>query len=157
VKSGFARKIPFGRPPIHARRWSQEQSSPHHRANAAQDDLELVNARHLGAWHGAQCTATDYTAKRFPRFAVRTSNPLFYALQLLTSWTLLPRRRVPQTALATISRHTRRRWTTRRLRGQQSPTTRVAKVKTAQISPSCLSNPFRSKYTSSERILSSSR
>jgi hypothetical protein len=31
---------------------------------------------------------------------------------------------------------------------------RVAKVKTAQTTPSCLSNPFRSKYTSSERILS---
>ena len=34
---------------------------------------------------------------------------------------------------------------------------RVAKVKTAQTNPSCLSNPFRSKYTSSERILSPSR
>ena len=31
---------------------SQEQSPPDHRANAAQDDLELVNAQHLGARHG---------------------------------------------------------------------------------------------------------
>jgi len=33
---------------------SQKQSPPDHRANAAQDDLELVNAQHLGAWHAAQ-------------------------------------------------------------------------------------------------------
>ena len=33
---------------------SQKQPPPNHRANAAQDDLELINAQHLGACHGAQ-------------------------------------------------------------------------------------------------------
>jgi len=31
----------------------QKQSPPDHRANAAQNYLELVNAQRLGAWHGS--------------------------------------------------------------------------------------------------------
>jgi hypothetical protein len=51
----------------------QEQSPPNHRANAAQYDLELVNAQHLEAGMELHCIATDCAAKRFPQFGGRTS------------------------------------------------------------------------------------
>src|SRR5258708_27143360 len=57
---------------------SQKQSPPDHRANAAQDDLELVNAQHLGAWHAAQSYRHRLPRRSvFPKFAPRTSTHFF--------------------------------------------------------------------------------
>jgi hypothetical protein len=57
---------------------SQKQSPPNHRANAAQDDLELVNAQHLGAWYAAQSYRHRLPRrKRFPQFAPRTNTHFF--------------------------------------------------------------------------------
>jgi len=58
---------------------SQKQSPPDHRADAAQDDLELVNAQHLGAWHGAQSYRHRLPCrKRFSQIrSTRTSTRFF--------------------------------------------------------------------------------
>jgi hypothetical protein len=44
----------------------QEQSPPNHRANAAQDDLELVKHNIPKPGMELHCIATDCAAKRFP-------------------------------------------------------------------------------------------
>jgi hypothetical protein len=56
---------------------SQEQSPPDHWANATQNHLELINARHLEARHWGLLYRTDYTAKRFPQFGERTNTQFF--------------------------------------------------------------------------------
>jgi hypothetical protein len=54
----------------------QEQSPPDHRADAAQNHLELVNAQHLGARHVALLYRIA-RPKGFPNFTGRTSTHFF--------------------------------------------------------------------------------
>jgi hypothetical protein len=55
----------------------QEQSPPDHRANAEQDDLELINAQYLGARHGTELYRRGlHCRKRFPN-SLRGLAPTF--------------------------------------------------------------------------------
>ena len=59
--------------------WSlrKRQSPPDHRANAAQDDLELVNAQHLGPGMELSCTAADCTVESVFPNSLRGLAPTF--------------------------------------------------------------------------------